>query len=140
MLADSSPTAGNRNTVQFTIAKSHDWRQRRIDRSESEGAIPRGKRKNRPLCAAQIYLGKHLPELRNMPLRLQLLDGPPDSPRYAVTIEACTATVCPHGFRAQTDSSRQCGVLDCPLRRSARLLLDNQGVVIHATISGIHWN
>jgi hypothetical protein len=41
---------------------------------------------------------------------------------------------------AQTDSSGQCGVLDCPLRRSARLPLDSQGAVIHTTISGIHWN
>jgi hypothetical protein len=102
--------------------------------------MPRGRRENRPLIAAQIYVGEHMPELRNMPLRLQLLDGPPDSPRYAATIETCIATTCPHGFSAQADSSGQCGVLDCPLRRSARLLLDSQGMVIHATISGIHWN
>jgi hypothetical protein len=75
-----------------------------------------------------------------MPLRLQPLDGPPDSPRYAATSEACIAAVCPRGYGAQAASSGQCGVLDCPLRRSARLLLDRQGTVIHATISGIHWN
>jgi hypothetical protein len=102
--------------------------------------MPRRKQKNRPLIAAQAYVGEHLPELRNMPLRLQLLDGPPGSPRYAATIEACVATVCPRGFGAQADSSGQCGVLDCPLRRSARLLLNSQGAVIHATISGIHWS
>ena len=102
--------------------------------------MPRGRRENRPLSAAQMYVGEHLPELRDMPLRLQLLDGPPDSPRYAVTLEACIATVCPRGFGAQADSSGQCGVLDCPLRRSVRLLLDCQGTVMHATISGIHWN
>jgi hypothetical protein len=102
--------------------------------------MPRAKREKRPLNAAQTYIGKHLPELHDMPLRLQLLDGPPDSPRYAVTIEACIATVCPHGISVQVDSSGQCGVLDCPLRRSARLLLDHQGAVMHATISGIHWN
>src|SRR5262245_60939586 len=102
--------------------------------------MPRRKLDNRPLSAAQMYIGEHVPELRDLPLQLQLLDGPPGSPRYAATIEACVATVCPHGFSAQANSSRQCGVLDCPLRRSARLLLDCQGAVMQATISGIHWN
>jgi hypothetical protein len=102
--------------------------------------MPRGKHKNRPLSAVQTYVSQHLPELRGIPLRLQLLDGPPDAPRYAASLEACVASVCPHGFSAQADAGGQCGVLDCPLRRSARLLLDSQGAVIHATISGIHWN
>jgi hypothetical protein len=102
--------------------------------------MPRAKRKNRPLSAVQTYVSQHLPELREMPLRLQLLDGPPDAPRYAATLEGCVASVCPHGFSAQADAGGHCGVLDCPLRRSARLLLDSQGTVIHATISGIHWN
>jgi hypothetical protein len=31
-------------------------------------------------------------------------------------------------------------VLDCPLRRSARLLLDRHGTVMQTTISGIHWD
>jgi hypothetical protein len=102
--------------------------------------MSRRKRNNRPLRAAQTYISQHLPELGDKPLRLQLLDGPPDSPRYAAMIEACIATVCPRGISAQAASSGRCGVLDCPLRRSARLLLDNQGVVMHVTISGIHWN
>jgi hypothetical protein len=101
--------------------------------------MPRRKQKNRPLIAAQTYIGEHLPELRDRPLRLHLLDGPPDSPRYAATIETCIAAACPRGISAQAASGGQCDVLDCPLRRSARLLLDNQGVVVHATISGIHW-
>jgi hypothetical protein len=102
--------------------------------------MSRRKQKNQPLRAAQTYINQHLPELGGMPLRLQLLDGPPGSPRYAATIEACIAAVCPRGISAQAASNGQCGVLDCPLRRSARLLLDNHGVVMHATISGIHWN
>jgi hypothetical protein len=102
--------------------------------------MPRGKRKDRPLIAAQQYISQHLPELRNLPLRLHMLDGPPGAPRYAATIEACLAKVCPRGIPIQAGSKRECGVLDCPLRRSARLLLDREGVVIHATISGIHWN
>jgi hypothetical protein len=102
--------------------------------------MPRRKRGNQPLRAAQIYIGEHVPELHDLPLRLQLLDGPPGSPRYAATIEACVATVCPRGFSTQDGSSHQCGVLDCPLRRSVRLLLDRHGAVMHLTISGIHWN
>jgi hypothetical protein len=90
--------------------------------------------------AAQLYVSQHLPELRDLPLRLQALDGPPGAPRYAATIEACVANICPRGCAAQADASGQCGVLDCPLRRSARLLLDCSGTVIQATISGIHWN
>jgi hypothetical protein len=102
--------------------------------------MPRLKRNNRPLLAAQLYISQHLPELHDLPLRLQLLDGPPGSPRYAATIESCVANVCPRGFTAQAGASGQCGVLDCPLRRSARLLIDRYGTVIQATISGIHWN
>jgi hypothetical protein len=102
--------------------------------------MPRREQKNRPLSAAQTYVSEHLPELRNRPLRLQLLDGPPGSPRYAAMVEACVASSCPRGYSAQAASSGQCGVLDCPLRRSARLLLDRHGAVMHATISGIHWN
>jgi hypothetical protein len=90
--------------------------------------------------AAQAYVSEQLPELRDLPMRLQALDGPPDSPRYAVTLEACVARVCPRGISDEAASSGRCGVLDCPLRRSARLLLDEEGVVVHATISGIHWN
>src|SRR4051812_41416488 len=102
--------------------------------------MPRGKRKDGPLGAAQLYVSQHLPELCDLPLRLRILDGPPTSPRYAATIEACVANSCPHGFTAQAGSRAECGVLDCPLRRSARLLLDGHGAVLQATISGIHWD
>ena len=102
--------------------------------------MPRGKREKRLLSAAQTYVSEQLPELGGMPVRLHLLDGPPDSPRYAATIEACVAGVCPRGYSAQAGSNGQCGVLDCPLRRSARLLLDRHGTVMQTTISGIDWN
>ena len=102
--------------------------------------MSRTKREKRPLRAAQMYVSQHLPELGAVPMQLQLLDGPPGSPRYAVTLERCAAIVCPRGLGTQPDSGGVCGVLDCPLRRSARLLLDSQGAVMHDTISGIHWN
>jgi hypothetical protein len=101
--------------------------------------MPRRKAKNQLPIAAQLYVNQHLPELRNLPPQLHHLDGPPDAPRYAATIEACVATVCPRGFTTQDGSSEQCDVLDCPLRHTARLLLNREGVVIQATISGLHW-
>lgn len=93
-----------------------------------------------PLQAAQRYINEHLPELSAMPLAIHQLDGPPGSPRYVVTSEACCARACPHGFSADVATSGQCDVRDCPLRRSARLLLDREGVVVHVTLCGIHWN
>jgi hypothetical protein len=103
-------------------------------------AMPRRKAKNQLLIAAQTYVSQHLPEFVDRPLQLRILDGPPGSPRYAATSEACIAKACPRGLTAHASSSMQCGVLDCPLRCSARLLLDRHGTVIQATISGIHWN
>jgi hypothetical protein len=102
--------------------------------------MPRRKAKNQLLSAARTYVSQHLPEFLDRPLQIQLLDGPPGAPRYAATTEACAANICPRGFTAQAGSTIQCGVLDCPLRRSARLLLDRNGAVLHTTISGIHWN
>jgi len=55
--------------------------------------------------AAQLYISQHLPELRDTPLRIHLLDGPPGSPRYAATVEACVASNCPRCFSAQAGSS-----------------------------------
>jgi hypothetical protein len=102
--------------------------------------MPRSKRNKQPLMAAQRYISQYFPELSGRALRLHMLDGPLGSPCYAATIEACVATVCPRGFATEAGASDQCGVLDCPLRRPARLLLDRQGVVMQTTISGIHWN
>ena len=102
--------------------------------------MPGQKLKKRPLMAAQLYVSEHLPEFRYRPLRLQILDGPPGSPRYAATVEACVANSCPRGLSVEAGSSGGCGVLDCPLRRAARLLLDRHGTMVQATISGIHWN
>jgi hypothetical protein len=102
--------------------------------------MPRKKRTSSLLMAAQLYVSQNRPELCDLPLRLHSLDGPPGSPRYAATIEACVAQVCPRGFAAQADASGVCGVLDCPLRRSIRLLLDRDGTVMQATVSGMHWN
>lgn len=94
---------------------------------------------NPMLMAARTYLDQHMPELKSAPLHLHALDGPPESPHYAVTAETCFGGNCPYGISAAVAAAGQCSVLDCPLRRSVRLLLDRRGIVLHATRGGIHW-
>jgi hypothetical protein len=97
----------------------------------------RKKRTHPLLIAARSYLSQHMPELKSARLQLRMLDGPPGSPRYAVTAEDCKAGACPFGTSAA--QSGECTVRDCPLRCSVRLLLDRRGTVMQATRSGIHW-
>ena len=101
--------------------------------------MARKKRANPLLVAARTYLSQHVPELKAAPLQLRMLDGPPESPRYAVTAEDCLAGACPFGASAVAHAG-QCSVRDCPLRCSVRLLLDRRGEVVQATRSGIHWS
>jgi hypothetical protein len=91
------------------------------------------------LKVARQYLDRSLPELRDTALQLRPLDGPAESPRYAVTAERCTASGCPHGISAATAAAGECPVRDCPLRDSVRLLLDRGGVVVQITRSGVRW-
>ena len=86
--------------------------------------MARHKRPHPLLLAAQAYLGARIPELKNEPLRLRALDGPPNSPRYSVTVEVCPAGACPHGVAAEVARAGQCPIKICPLRCSVRLLLD----------------
>lgn len=88
---------------------------------------------------ARDYLRRHMPDLKDMPLRMHALDGPPKSPRYSVTAEACSANRCPYGIPTDVAAAGQCTVLDCPLRQSARLLIDRRWRVVQASRSGIHW-
>jgi len=101
--------------------------------------MARKKRANPLLITARTYLSQHVPELKAARLQLRMLDGPPGSPRYAVTAEDCLAGACPFGPSAIAEDG-QCTVRDCPLRCSVRLLMDRRGAVLQATRSGIHWN
>jgi hypothetical protein len=101
--------------------------------------MSRHNQKQRSLKAAQYYISAFLPELCECPLDIHVLDGPPEGPRYAVAVESCSSRGCPYGFGTHEHPTAQCAVLDCPLRCSARLLLDRDGTVLHTTISGIHW-
>ncbi|HJZ47424.1 MAG TPA: hypothetical protein VKE41_09680 [Roseiflexaceae bacterium] len=100
----------------------------------------RNKRVHPLLVAARTYLSQHVLELKGAPLQMCMLDGPPGSPRCAVTAEACLGGACPYGVSQADARTGLCTARDCPLRCSVRLLLDRRGAVMQATRSGIHWN
>lgn len=102
--------------------------------------MARRKRQNPVLIAAQSYLNQHMPTMRGAKLKLRTLDGPPEAPRYVVTAETCTGYICPHGIPLDTVANGQCPIVECPLRQSVRLLLSRRGLVVHNTISDIHWS
>ena len=102
--------------------------------------MARKKRVNPLLIAARTYVIQHVPELKAAQLHLRMLDGPPGSPSCAAMAEACLADECPNGVSTVVAASGQCTVRDCPLRCGVRLLLDQRGVVMQATRSGLHWN
>jgi hypothetical protein len=101
--------------------------------------MARRKRQNPLLTVARTYLAQHMPDMHGARLRIRALDGPPGSPRYAVTAELCTTGGCPHGISPATASAGNCPVIECPLRNAVRLLIDRHGAVMHTTRSGIHW-
>lgn len=101
--------------------------------------MARRKRQNPLLVVAQSYLVQHMPEMRGARLKIRMLDGPPSSPRYAVTAELCTTGHCPHGVSTATAMAGKCPVTDCPLRDTVRLLMDRRGGVVHTVRCGIHW-
>lgn len=101
--------------------------------------MARPKRVNPMLNVAQKYLSQHAPEMRDVPLRVRSLDGPPGSPRYTVTAEACVAGECPYGVSRAMAAAGNCPILDCELRHSVRLLFDRQGELVEDMRSGIHW-
>ncbi|MEN9934454.1 MAG: hypothetical protein RLZZ387_1033 [Chloroflexota bacterium] len=101
--------------------------------------MPRRKRQNPLLAVARAYLSQHMPELKDAPLHIRMLDGPPGSPRYAVTVESCLPAPCPHGVPREVADAGGCTIYNCPIRDSVRLLLDRGGEVMQVTRSGIHW-
>jgi hypothetical protein len=102
--------------------------------------MTRRKQHNALLATVRDYLRQFMPELRGARLTAHMLDGPPDSPRYAVTAERCTANRCPHGIAATLAAEGRCSVIECPLRDSARLLVDRRGVVVQSIRGDTHWS
>ena len=102
--------------------------------------MARRKRQHPLLLVARTYLSQHMPDMIDARLNLRMLDGPPEAPRYAVTAETCTARACPHGIPLAVAAGGQCPIAECPLRQSVRLLLNRRGIVVHTTVSDIHWS
>lgn len=101
--------------------------------------MPRRKRQHPLIKVARAYLSEHQPALKEAPLRIHLLDGPPGSPRYAVSIEQCRANGCPYEVPPEDAANGRCPIIDCPVRHSIRLLFDRNGTLVNASESGIHW-
>ncbi|HWQ11854.1 MAG TPA: hypothetical protein VNL77_03595 [Roseiflexaceae bacterium] len=102
--------------------------------------MPRKKRQNPLVAVARAHLSQYVPELKDAPLRVRMLDGPPGSPRYAVTVESCPPGPCPHGMPPEVAAAGTCPIQDCPLRNSIRLLLDRSGAVVQITRNHMHWD
>lgn len=92
------------------------------------------------LVVARSYLSRHMPMMHGAKLKLRMLDGPPEAPRYVVTAETCLGCPCPHGVALDIAANGQCPIIECPLRQSVRLLLSRRGMVVHSTVSDIHWS
>jgi hypothetical protein len=105
------------------------------------GAImPRHKKAPSPLFAvARSYLSQHAPAVQSAPLWLHQLDGPPGSPRFVVTAEACCTKNCPFGVTRALADAGDCPVRECALRCTVRLLFGRDGALQTATYSGVHW-
>ena len=102
--------------------------------------MARPRKTNPMLIAARNYFEQHVPELKSAQLHVRQLNGPPGSARFAVTAEVRCPDSCPRDVPTEVAQAGECGVLNCPLRRSVRLLLNRRGDVLQLTRSGVHWN
>jgi len=101
--------------------------------------MARRTRANLVVQTARRYVDVYMPELHGASLRLHRLDGPPSSPRYAVTAEACLVARCPRGIPTALAEAGECPIRTCPLRRSVRLLFSRGGDIIQVVRSQVHW-
>lgn len=102
--------------------------------------MPRHKRPPDPrLHIAREYLEEHMPDAREARLTIRQLDGPPESPRFVVTAEACLTADCPYAVPREVADAGDCPILECDHRCTARVLMDRKGEVIHVTRSGVHY-
>jgi len=103
-------------------------------------ARPKKQPNLRPIQAAQRYLALHSPELRETPLRMRCLDGPPEAPRYMVTGDICCAHTCPYGVRPEEAACGSCPIGNCSLRHAVCLLLNRDYQVLKESHSGVKWS
>jgi hypothetical protein len=102
--------------------------------------MARPKRVHPVLPQARAYLKEHAPELADAPLHIRQLDGPPGSPRYAATVERCTADECPFGVATEVAREGRCDMPNCQLRETLRLLFDRDGKPLEVQPSHHHWS
>ena len=99
--------------------------------------MARPKRPPHPMIkVARDHLSQLDTALRDEPIHLRMLDGPPGAPRYAVYVGVCERQgPCPYSAETQ----KPCPILDCELRHSLRLLLDREGKLGEVLRSGVRW-
>ena len=102
--------------------------------------MARPKRPPHPILGvARSYVQAHAPDLVAAPIVMRTLDGPPKSPRYAVSVAECRRDGrCPLGVKP--GDQERCPVLACKERRSLRLLLSRQGDVVAVIEDDIRWD
>lgn len=100
--------------------------------------MARPKRPPHPMLGvARAHLRAIEPGLAEAPLRLRTLDGPPGSPRYAVSVSRCGRQgPCPHGVA----EGEACAVRECALREAIRMLLGREGAVVEVIRDGLRWD
>ncbi len=103
--------------------------------------MARPKRPPHPLLRiAKAYIETTTPELREAPLHLHHLDGPPGSPRFAISAEVCPESHnCPFGITSEVADAGKCPVINCSVRHSVRLLYNRDGTMVKEMQSGTHW-
>ena len=99
--------------------------------------MARPKRPPHPMIrVARGHLSAIEPGLKDAPLQLRMLDGPPGAPRYAVSISRCLRQgPCPYGV----EPGQACTVHDCELREALRMLLNREGEVVEVIRDGVRW-
>lgn len=74
--------------------------------------------------------------LKDAPIRLHQLDGPPGSPRFAVSVARCFREGdCPH----EVISEAACPILECDMRHSLRLLFTREGELVEVIKGDLKW-
>lgn len=99
--------------------------------------MARPKRPPHPMIrVARGHLSLIEPGLKDAPLQLHMLDGPPGAPRYAVSVSRCRRQgPCPHG----TLDGQPCTVRECALREALRMLLNRDGELVEVIRDGLRW-
>lgn len=88
------------------------------------------------LQVARAHLRDLDPELRYTQPYLRQLDGPPGSPRFAVSLDQCAGSgSCAHGVA----DANLCSVIACPQRNTIRLLLSRKGDLIQVIRGHLRW-